>query len=132
MVRGGNVTVFISNMDRAVRFYTETMALRLGERYGDHWATVQAGNGFTIGLHPPSAKYPSPGTKGAMTIGLEVDEPVESLMKTLTEKGVRTGGIEQGEGGRFLHLEDPDGNEIYLWETHGQAAPATDTAASGR
>lgn len=116
MVSGGNATVFISSMDRAVQFYTETLGMRLGERYGDHWATVQAGNGFTIGLHPVSPKYPAPGTKGSMTIGLEVDEPVAELMKTLSEKGVRTRGIEQGDGGKFLHLEDPDGNEIYLWE----------------
>jgi len=117
MVRGGNVTVFISSMDRAVRFYTETMGLRLAERYGDDWATVQAGNGFTIGLHPASPKYPAPGTKGAMMIGFEVEEPVEGLMKTLGEKGVRIpGAIEEGAGGKFLHLEDPDGNEIYLWE----------------
>jgi len=24
--------------------------------------------------------------------------------------------VEAGAGGKFLHLEDPDGNEIYLWE----------------
>ena len=117
MVTGGNVTVFVSNMDRAVRFYTDTMGMRLAERYGNDWATVQAGNGFTIGLHPASPKYPAPGTKGAMMIGLEVDEPVETLIRILGEKGVRIpGGIEAGAGGKFLHLEDPDGNEIYLWE----------------
>jgi predicted enzyme related to lactoylglutathione lyase len=104
-------------MDQAVKFYTETMGLRLAERYGDDWATVQAGNGFTIGLHPASPKYAAPGTKGAMMIGIEVDEPVEDLMKTLGGKGVRMlRGIEEGAGGKFLHLEDPDGNEIYLWE----------------
>lgn len=131
MITGGNATVFISNMDRAVRFYTETLGMRLAERYDDHWATVQAGNGFTIGLHPPSPKYPSPGTKGAMTIGLEIREPVESLMKTLGEKGVRLGGIEEGAGGKFLHVEDPDGNGIYLWETHPQAAPEAEMEAAG-
>jgi catechol 2,3-dioxygenase-like lactoylglutathione lyase family enzyme len=124
MVTGGNVTVFISSMDRAVQFYTETMGLRLAERYGNDWATVQAGNGFTIGLHPPSPKYAAPGTKGGMMIGLEVDESVEGLMKTLGEKGVRIpGGIEAGAGGKFLHIEDPDGNEIYLWEMQKEVQP---------
>ena len=117
MVNGGNVTVFISSMDRAVQFYTETMGLKLAERYGNEWATVKAANGFTVGLHPPSPKYPAPGTKGGMMIGLEVDEPLEGLMKTLSGKGVRVASqIEAGAGGKFLHLEDPDGNEIYLWE----------------
>ena len=122
MVKGGNATVFVSSMDRAVQFYTETLGMRLAERYGSDWATVQAGNGFTIGLHPPSPRYAAPGTKGGMMIGLEVDEPVEDLMKTLGEKGVRTRGIEAGAGGKFLHREDPDGNEIYLWEMQGAAA----------
>jgi len=104
-------------MDRAVQFYTETMGLRLAERHGDYWATVQAGNGFTVGLHPASPKYPAPGTKGAMMIGIEVDEPVAEIRQTLGGKGVRIlSGIEEGPGGKFLHLEDPDGNEIYLWE----------------
>lgn len=117
MVNGGNVTVFVSSMDRAVQFYTETMGMTLAERYGNDWATVKAANGFTIGLHPPSPKYPAPGTKGGMMIGLEVGEPVEGLMKTLGEKGVRVASsVEAGAGGKFLHLEDPDGNEIYLWE----------------
>ena len=129
MVTGGNATVFISSMDQAVRFYTETIGLRLAERYDDHWATVQAGNGFTIGLHPASPKYPPPGTKGATTIGLEVDDPVEGLMKTLGEKGVRMRGIEEGAGAKFLHIEDPDGNEIYLWETHARAEQDAASAA---
>lgn len=124
MITGGNATVFVSNMDTAVRFYTETLGMRLAERYDDHWATVQATNGFTIGLHPPSPKYPTPGTKGAVTIGLEVGEPVESLMKTLGDNGVLTCVIEEGAGGKFLHLEDPDGNEIYLWEMQKAAQSA--------
>ena len=122
MITGGNATVFVSDMDRAVRFYTEVLGLKLASRYGDHWATAEAGNGFTIGLHPPSPKYPAPGTKGSMMVGLEIEEPLEGVVKTLGEKGVRTQAIEQGEGGKFLHLEDPDGNEIYLWEMQKAAA----------
>jgi len=29
MITGGNATVFVSNMDNAVRFYTEVLGLRL-------------------------------------------------------------------------------------------------------
>ena len=53
--------MLVSNMDKAVQFYTEVLGLRLAERYGDHWVTVDAGRGFTIGLHPASSKYPAPG-----------------------------------------------------------------------
>src|SRR5713101_6395731 len=51
MFSGGNVTVYVSNMDRAVRFYSETLGLKLAYRFGDHWASIEAGTGLTIG--PP-------------------------------------------------------------------------------
>jgi catechol 2,3-dioxygenase-like lactoylglutathione lyase family enzyme len=43
MITGGNATVFVSNMDRAVQFYTEVLGLKLTNRFGDNWATVEAG-----------------------------------------------------------------------------------------
>ena len=118
MISGGNATVFVSNMDKAVQFYTEVLGLRLAERYGDHWATVDAGRGFTIGLHPASPKYPTPGTKGGIVLGLEVDSPPAGVVQQLRGKGVRfTGDIIREQAGLFAHLEDPDGTPIYLWET---------------
>ena len=117
MISGGNATIFVSSMDNAVRFYTEVLGLRLAERYGDHWATVDAGRGFIIGLHPASPKYPAPGTKGGMMLGLEVDNPLEAVVQGLKDKGVRfTGDIIRDQAGAFANLEDPDGTPIYLWE----------------
>ena len=43
MISGGNATVYVSNMDAAVRFYTEDLGLKLTNRFGDHWATIEAG-----------------------------------------------------------------------------------------
>ena len=39
MFRGGVVTIDVSDMDRAVRFYAETLGFRLKERHGNHWAS---------------------------------------------------------------------------------------------
>jgi catechol 2,3-dioxygenase-like lactoylglutathione lyase family enzyme len=117
MISGGNATVFVSNMDNAVQFYIEVLGLRLAERYGDHWATVDAGRGFTIGLHPASPKYPAPGTKGGIMLGLKVQSPLETVVQQLKAKGVRFDDeIVRDEAGSFAHLEDPDGTPIYLWE----------------
>ena len=117
MISGGNATVLVSNMDRAIRFYTDVLGLRLLNRFGDHWATVSAGTGLTIGLHPASEKYAAPGTKGGIMVGLEIDEPIEALMAQLKDKGVQfTGAVVEETAGKFIHLEDPDGNEMYLWE----------------
>jgi predicted enzyme related to lactoylglutathione lyase len=117
MVAGGNATVFVSNMDQAVRFYTDVLGLKLTNRFGDHWATVEAGRGLTIGLHPASPQYPAPGTKGGIMLGLEIDEPIDRAIARLTERGVRmTGPVIRSEPGSFVHFQDPDGNEIYFWE----------------
>ena len=132
MITGGNATVFVSNMDRAVRFYTETLGLKLTNRFGDHWATVEAGKGLTIGLHPASPKYPAPGTKGGMMLGMEVDDRIERVVARLSEKGVAIkGSIVRDESGNYAHLEDPDGNVIYLWEVNRTAVPETEFAYTG-
>ena len=121
MISGGNATVFISSMDNAVRFYTEVLELKLVNRFGDHWATVDAGKGLTIGLHPASPNHPSPGTKGAIVLGLEINEEIEKVRSRLSGRGVKfSGPVTWSREGNFARLEDPDGNEIYLWEmVHG-------------
>jgi catechol 2,3-dioxygenase len=132
MISGGNVTVFVSSMDNAVHFYTEVLGLKLTNRFGDHWATVTAGNGLIIGLHPATPNYPAPGTKGSMMLGFEVDEAMEIVAARLSERGVRfTGSITRDDPGRFVNLEDPDGNGIYLWETNRGTVPETDWAHTG-
>ena len=132
MISGGNATIFVSNMDVAVQFYTEALGLKLTNRFGNNWATVEAGKGLTIGLHPASPKYPAPGTKGAIMIGLEVDEAIQGVVARLSQKGVQIkGSVVRDEPGNFVNLEDPDGNEIYLWEVNRQAVPETEFAEAG-
>jgi catechol 2,3-dioxygenase-like lactoylglutathione lyase family enzyme len=119
MFRSGNVTIYVTNMDRAVRFYTETLGLKLAYRFGDHWASVECGKGLTIGLHPTDAPpadavWPS---KARTAIGLELEGTMEEAMKRLESKGVQFEGIiNEGKAGRFNHFHDPDGNLLYLAE----------------
>ena len=141
MIRGGNVTVIVSDMERAVRFYTETLGFRLKERYGDQWASVEVGNGLTIGLHPmwegvqarnagekPTADRPREDGAGRtsagqqktarMMIGLQVDEPIERVVEALSAHGVVfEGRVQNDTGGSFASFADPDGNELYLWKS---------------
>ncbi len=137
MISGGNATVFVSSMDRAVKFYTEVLRLKLTNRFGDSWATVEAGKGLTIGLHPASPRYPAPGTKGSMMLGMEIDESIDRVVARLSEAGAQIkGSITRDESGNFAHLEDPDGNEIYLWEVsrgevNRSAVPESESALAG-
>lgn len=117
MISAGNATIIVSDMDKSIQFYTDILGLKLTNRFGYDWATVSAGEGLTIGIHPASAKYPSPGTKGAIILGLDIDVPVEEAVRKLAQHGVSIkGSIVRSEPGNFANLEDPDGNEIYLWE----------------
>jgi predicted enzyme related to lactoylglutathione lyase len=131
MISGGNATVFVSNMDRAVQFYTQVLGLKLTNRFGDNWATVDAGKGLTIGLHPASPKYPVPGTKGGIMLGMEVQGPIDKVVAQLSDRGVKfKGAVVRDQSGNFIHLEDPDGNEIYLWEVNPVTVPETELALS--
>ena len=131
MISGGNATVFVSDMDRAIDFYTETLGLKLTNRFGNNWATVQAGATLTIGLHPASPKYPAPRTKGSMILALEIDEPIAVAIARLSEKGVRFGPVVRDEPGAFVHFEDPDGNNILFWEVNREAIRDTQLAGVG-
>ena len=109
------MTIYVADMDRAVRFYTETLGLRLQYRFGDHWASVQVGNTLTIGLHPISPG--SPKGSGGMMIGLELRGSIEEAVRRLEAKGVQFGRVvNDGKAGKFAHFSDPDGNPLYLAE----------------
>jgi catechol 2,3-dioxygenase-like lactoylglutathione lyase family enzyme len=116
MITGGNATIYVSNMDNAIRFYTEVLGLKLTNRFGDHWATVQVGKTLLIGLHPWSAKYPRPGTKGSIQIGLVVsrDEPIQDLAARFRKHGVEVGDVIESEEANYVTFADPDGNPIYV------------------
>lgn len=114
MFSGGNVTVYVSNMDTSVRFYTEQLGLKLAYRFGDHWALIIAGKGLSIGLHPASAESPA-GRKGSMTIGLELDGDIDDAVRKLESKGVRFDTpVHRDKAGAFVGFSDPDGNQLYL------------------
>ncbi len=115
MFSSGNVTLYVSNMDAAVRFYSETLGLKLAYRFGDHWASVEVGKGLTIGLHPASAQMPA-GRKGSMAIGLELSGSIHDAVRELEAKGVKFDGpvSSEGKAGSFVSFQDPDGNLLYL------------------
>jgi catechol 2,3-dioxygenase-like lactoylglutathione lyase family enzyme len=115
MFSSGNVTVYVSNMDRAVQFYTEVLGLRLAYRFGDHWASVELGKGLTIGLHPSSDEMPA-GRRGSMAIGLELGGvSIHDAVRQLGAKGVTfEGTVNEGKSGSFVGFSDPDGNRLYL------------------
>ncbi|WP_460629390.1 VOC family protein [Intrasporangium mesophilum] len=112
------MTIYVTDMDRAVAFYTDTLGLRLVYRAGDHWAGIDAGEGLQLGLHPASKRAPAPGTAGAVTVGLSVDEPIEQVADALKQRGVAVVGPDPDAEGRLklAYFADPDGNPLYMAE----------------
>jgi catechol 2,3-dioxygenase-like lactoylglutathione lyase family enzyme len=132
IVSGAMPTVFVSDMDRAVRFYAETLELKLLARYGDHWASIDAGNGVTLGLHPASAQNPA-GRAGSITIGFQTGLPIREAVATLKARGVVfRGAIIDDAQVLLANFQDPDGNPLYLSEVKTSASTATAYAEESR
>jgi len=125
MISTGIATIFVSDMDRSVRFYTEVLGLKLAQRFGNHWAQVEAGR-LTIGLHPQSAQNPA-GRDGSITLGLALDAGIEDVVSSLRQKGVKFRGpvSEDPNAGKFAYFEDPDGNVLYLMQLVEWPQPAS-------
>jgi catechol 2,3-dioxygenase-like lactoylglutathione lyase family enzyme len=118
MYQSANVTVWVSDFERSVRFYRDALGLELRARHGDNWAEV-VGPGLTIGLHPARSGAPAPGPYRGLSIGLHVRSLPEA-MATLAGRGVAFSGTREDAGARFADLTDPDGTPLYLVELrHG-------------
>ncbi len=115
LIDGGSPTIFVSDLDRAVRFYTESLGLSVQYRAGNEFAMIDAGNGLMIGLHPASSQGPDPGTPGAISVGFNVTAPSEQVVETLQQRGVTfRGPIKDDDPVRLAFFGDPDGNDLYL------------------
>lgn len=134
-ITGGMPTIFVSNMDTAVRFYTSALGLKLVERYGDHWASIDCGQGLTIGLHPASSQNPA-GRPGSMTIGFRSSEPIREAVAELKRRGVVfRGDVVDDTQLLVAHFDDPDGNPFYLAEpkaAYRQQSERVGTEKAGR
>jgi catechol 2,3-dioxygenase-like lactoylglutathione lyase family enzyme len=117
LIKSGNATVFVTDLDRAVDFYTNALGLRLGFRAGNHWAQIET-EGLVIGLHPVEGGWgPAPGTAGSVQIGLQVDAPLDAVVNELESRGVVFDGpIVDDDPMRLAFFRDPDGNSLYLAE----------------
>jgi catechol 2,3-dioxygenase-like lactoylglutathione lyase family enzyme len=120
MIHGGNATIYVSNMDRAVQFYTGTLGLKLENRYGDDWASVDAGGGLKIGLHPVRFHKGDAAKRrpeDSIEIGFQVEKPLEEVVAELKRRGVELHDIPEDPKAaiRLVRFQDPDGNGLYLF-----------------
>ncbi len=120
--------VMVQDVERAVRFYTRALGMRLESSHSGpaaDWAEL-SGHGLRIvllgsdrptvrdaGLHPVH-----------LTIGFEVDE-VEGAMLVLRERGVEFAPeVAEDPEFRIAHFSDPDGTPLFLRERKRQGVRA--------
>lgn len=118
MLTGITATIFVSDMDRAVDFYTKTLGLPLTGRWGNEYAAIDLGKGTAISLHPANSPHsPKPGSGGAIQVGFAVEKPLDDVVKDLQSRGVVfRGPIVDDVQVRLAFFGDPDGNDLYLAE----------------
>ena len=117
MIQGGHPTIYVTDMDRAIAFYTETLGLRLAFRAGDYYAEIDAGGGLTLGLHPVGPDSPTPGTSGSITVTFGVTGSLDDVVRELEASGVVFKTAIKADGPvRLVCFEDSDGNAMWLCE----------------
>ncbi len=115
MITGANATIYVSDLDRSVDFYTRVLGCRQVMHVPGHWAQVEAGTGCAIGLHPIGPHLKKPLGRGAMSIGLMCDGPIDTEVQRLKAGGVGFASPPSKDGPISLaHFADPDGNPLYL------------------
>jgi catechol 2,3-dioxygenase-like lactoylglutathione lyase family enzyme len=122
MIRGGLVIYFVRDVEVAVRFYVETLGMKLVEQ-APHWYVVDAGDGFRIGLHAAKdasacePKHPAGATSSfsSPVINLFPKLPIHQAVAILENRGVSltTQDIDSGTIANFC---DPDGNPLCLYQ----------------
>ncbi len=95
-------------MDNSIKFYTETLGLKLTSRYGDHWADIE-GPGISIWLHPANKDIK---TGNNLSIGFKVNN-LERSVASLEKKGVQF-KLNDDDKVRLAYFTDPDNNALYL------------------
>ena len=97
------VVLYVSDMERATRFYRETLGLE-PDYESEHWTTFRTG-ACTLALHPGTAE-PDPTFRVA---------DAEAERERLAAAGVEVTEIrEPAPGVRVFDVSDPEGNRISI------------------
>jgi catechol 2,3-dioxygenase-like lactoylglutathione lyase family enzyme len=112
----------VTDIERSIAFYTETLGFKLDAHVGTAFASVSRGKLRLIlggpgssGARPmPDGKKQTPG--GWNRILIYVDD-LDAEVARLRKQNVRfRNDVEAGPGGTQVQIEDPDGNPIELHE----------------
>ena len=103
----------VTDMDRALEFYGDTLGLDI-EQQEDDWSMVVAG-AVRIGLNGRQDEMA--GGEGGAVIAFAVSDDIEATVEELSAAGVEiAGGVSEHPWGKIATFRDPDGNELQVYE----------------
>jgi catechol 2,3-dioxygenase len=117
----GHVHLKVSDLERAVAFYSGVLGFELTQRYGAQAAFLSAGGyHHHIGLNTWESRNggpPSPGTTGLYHFAIRYpDRPaLGDALRRLRDAAVPIDGASDHGVSEALYLRDPDGNGIELY-----------------
>jgi predicted enzyme related to lactoylglutathione lyase len=123
-----HVYYWVSDMDRAVKFYEDVVGLRLARRDGPSWAMFEASSDVRLALH--GAVEGRPIETGGATAVFRVDD-LDAARADLERRGARFDELMgEVEGyARFASFFDPDGNRVQIIE-YAQGRPGVQGGSS--
>lgn len=120
--RAGAIRYQVTDVERAVAFYTGHLGFDVALRGGPAFASVVNGN-LTVFLSGPGSSGARPlpdGTSqipgGFNRIVLEVDDLDAAVTELHGAAVTFRNQVETGPGGRQIQIDDPDGNPVELFE----------------
>lgn len=121
--RVGAVILLVSNMEKSVKFYRDTLGLPIKTKSKD-W-TEFFNNDTVVALHPAKKKS-NIKTGSGMLVGFEVGD-LEATVKKLKEKRVKFFKKPKEEPfGKHAIVQDPDGHLISIAEIKEKSAEGFD------
>lgn len=128
--RTGAVRYQVTDVERALAFYTDHLGFDVAIRGGPAFASVVNGN-LTVFLSGPGssgARQLPDGTQqtpgGYNRFVLEVDD-LDAAIAELRGAGVTfRNSVEEGPGGRQIQITDPDDNPVEIFEAAAVKPPA--------
>ena len=102
---------YVSDLDRSIRFYSDALGFSLSSR--DEVARFRI-DGVLFELVPTSDSSRLTGS-GNGRLTLEVPD-IRAAALELESKGVPVRPVQQVSNGLLAAFDDPDGNELVLWQ----------------
>ncbi|MEJ2583663.1 MAG: VOC family protein [Robiginitalea sp.] len=129
-VRIGHVHLKVSDLERALRFYSGILGFRVRQRYGEEAVFLAAGDyHHHIGLNIWYSKGAPPASKKApglfhTAIRYPSRYDLARICKRLKEHAYPLTGAADHGVSEALYLDDPDGNGVELyWDTPFESWP---------